>query len=205
MYYIGIDMSVASPGLVIYNEIHNKYFFYFYAIRKKEMDFYEDTKKYCIKSFEYPEWNTREERFEKICDHILKRIQFCIGPQEKHKIGIEGYSFGSQSQSMSRLYEIGGVIRNKLYNEKYNFIELSPTKIKKNFTGKGNVNKVFMYEQFKEERLVDFFDILSIKESKVGNIPSPISDFVDAYAIIQCLRNISHKPINIVNNILNKI
>lgn len=70
---------------------------------------------------------------------------------------IEGYSFGSfnKSNSMSKLIELGGIIKYDLYCKKIPFIVVPPTVLKKFITGKGNAKKedikLGIYKKFNRE------------------------------------------------------
>ena len=202
---IGIDYSVTSPGIVIYKD--DKYFFYFFAKRKREEGLYQSNDNWVLQALEYPEYNTREERFDKlaniihsvICNHVYG-ILTC-------KVGIEGYSYGSTGQRVSEIYENGSIIRNKLYHSGWDITEYPPSEIKKYFTGKGNAGKSEMMYQFEYENVIDLYAELGLKESKNGNVPNPCQDLADAYAIVQKLRGITitHNPVNKVDGILKKL
>ena len=96
-------------------------------------------------------------------------------------------------------------MRNILYNEFYNpalpnnIAVFSPSQIKSH-AGKGNANKVLMYQYFVEDvcsdkelirsNLYKKMEKIKIEPNKKGEIeiPKPIDDIVDAYFICNMLR-----------------
>lgn len=56
---------------------------------------------------------------------------------------IEGYAFGGKFNN-SLQYELGAVIRMRLYEDSTLFVEVPPTSLKKFVTGKGNAKKDLM-------------------------------------------------------------
>lgn len=54
---------------------------------------------------------------------------------------IEGYSYGSHQSYAREMGELGGVIRNHLYQERVPYLDVSPNMLKKIATGKGNASK----------------------------------------------------------------
>ena len=73
-----------------------------------------------------------------------------------------------------------GVLKYRLQIEKFKYVTIPPTVVKKCATGKGNANKELMYERFLTESHVDLQSRLSPKSIKISN---PISDIVDSYYI----------------------
>jgi Holliday junction resolvasome RuvABC endonuclease subunit len=203
MIRIGIDNSISSPGLCIYNK--GKYHFYFLTQRKREIGIENDTDKYYIKGYEYPEWETREERIDRITNILMDRIIHHINGEE-YKIIIEGYAFSAQSRSVTTLAECGGVLRHKLHRRGYEYEEVPPTVIKKFFTGKGNCTKEHMFLQYKnyikDWGLPDFHVELNFPENKNSKVPSPIDDLIDSHAIVCYNMGTKIKETDIVSNIL---
>ena len=61
---------------------------------------------------------------------------------EPELVCLEGYGFMSKSGNVQA--ELGGVIRRRLYKDKYRYIEVAPSQVKKFASGKGNTQKEFM-------------------------------------------------------------
>ena len=199
MVYVGIDYSINGPAMCIFDK--GKYYFYFITTRKKLIGFIEEGKNYYIESFEYPEWKTREERFDKLSSFFVDCIKKHIARACKaHKIMIEGYSFGSEGSSNSSIYENGAIIRHKIHKlGGFNYAEIPPKQLKKYYTGNGNANKFTMYYQFMSEKYLDFCNILGLKIGE--KVPNPIQDLVDAYAITEYMRLGTKRVPNSINKI----
>lgn len=54
---------------------------------------------------------------------------------------IEGYSFSSRNSQAHSIGELGGVVRYRLWQEKYRFVDIPPTCRAKFATGRGNASK----------------------------------------------------------------
>jgi Holliday junction resolvasome RuvABC endonuclease subunit len=97
-------------------------------------------------------------------------------------VAVEAYAFHKQSSSVTVLAELGGVMRNKLHRAGLQFVELSPTTIKRWFTGSGSADKQMMWDRFKAvTRSTLALDTL-IPGSFARQIPSPHQDIVDSFA-----------------------
>jgi len=201
--YIGIDNSIQCPCLVIYK--YKKWYIHFFSQRKREERFTYDSNNVFIGTWEYPNYKSREERFHKVTECIAATIFSSISTlANDYKIGIENYSFGSSSSSVTGLAEIGGVLRHKLYKYGLTYEEIPPKKIKKHFTGNGNSNKFHMTRQFDKENIVDLYKELKFTKKQYASVPHPIEDIVDATAIVYYLMDKPHKNINIIGDILKR-
>ena len=70
---------------------------------------------------------------------LAAKIRICL--DETDIICIEGFSYGSKGQGVSVQYGIGWSIREELIRNDFDYIEITPTGLKKFATGKGNVKK----------------------------------------------------------------
>ncbi|MBW3114204.1 hypothetical protein KYJ26_20260 [Bacillus sp. MCCB 382] len=75
------------------------------------------------------------DRFVDLADLIMEELH----PNDI--IAIEGFSYGSKGRGVSTQYGIGWMIRAELYKRGYEYIEVSPSAVKKFATGKGNEKK----------------------------------------------------------------
>ena len=73
-----------------------------------------------------------------------------------------------------------GVLKYRLQKEKFKYVTIPPTVVKKHATGKGNANKELMYNTFLAETEVDLKEELTPRSTSIAN---PVSDIVDAYYI----------------------
>jgi|TARA_Y100000004_G_scaffold141169_1_gene160520 Holliday junction resolvasome RuvABC endonuclease subunit len=94
-----------------------------------------------------------------------------------NNIFIEGYSFGSKGLVFN-LAENMGTLKHKLFKLNKNFSSIVPGRVKKNATGKGNADKLKMYEQFVKDTKVDL-----MKEFDQTKLNNPVTDIVDAYYV----------------------
>ncbi len=63
-------------------------------------------------------------------------------------------------------------------------VPVAPTKVKKIGSGKGNADKVAMYDAFQRQTGLDFR--AWVGQTK-GSLRSPVSDCVDAYFVSTCV------------------
>jgi Holliday junction resolvasome RuvABC endonuclease subunit len=117
---------------------------------------------------------------------VLKMMN-CIGDNSQNDtiVGIEGYAFSfgfHKTSSQSTLMELGGILR--MYLSMYNHVitELSPSNVKKLFTGIGKSKKQDMYNCFQERFYLPKIEpLIGIKTNfKLSN---PVEDIVDSFAI----------------------
>lgn len=202
MNCIGIDLSVTSPGLcVIEDDITNKIHFYFFALRKKHLDFqytHKNISMNVIGDLFNKQWKNRIERYEYIVQNIVETMNMF----QNKKIVLEGYAFSAQGQGLTSLAELRGILLKEFYDIGWEWEEVPPTKIKKFFSGSGNANKYSMLSQWKSMGIIDLYEELEMKESAKGNVPSPIQDIVDAYALALFSKGEKIKNFNMVNNLL---
>lgn len=130
-----------------------------------------------------PDYNTPEERFDKISNIFCGLIQV-----HGTKIGIEDYSFGSKGK-VFHIAENCGVLKHKLYKLGFTAQLFAPTTIKKFAYGKGNADKIKMCEAFKRESestYEKFKLYLDVSDGK-----SPLADMIDAYYVAKYLYSLS--------------
>jgi Holliday junction resolvasome RuvABC endonuclease subunit len=201
MIYIGLDNSLNSPGLAIYDE--KKWKLFFLAHRTKDQDFKYEDSKVEVKAINYPEYETKIQRYDFISGIIFNEI--LPYTKQDYKLAIEGYAYGAVGQSTLDLAELGGILRYKFYSNKIKWEELAPTAIKKHFTGKGNANKAGMFLQYEKENIIDLYKLLDFKTVNLEDIKSPVSDLVDAIGIVYTIANIKPKENDVLSNIFDKM
>ena len=125
--------------------------------------------------------STQDSKIINIINSIMWELANLSG--DIHVV-IEGYAFNMQSSSCSILHELGGALKYCLNKNNIPYSIKPPTKIKKNFTGNGRASKRDMYNAFVTNLSVDLFTIFRMKDNDSKNIPNPIQDIVDAFAIV---------------------
>ena len=112
-------------------------------------------------------------------------------PDGDYKIGLEGFSYGSKGNAGLDIAGYAYVLRTLLIN-KYgsdNLFIFAPSEIKK-IAGKGNANKVLMYDFFKNETceiLAKNSLFKAIQEGTIDENEKPIDDIIDSYWIHKTL------------------
>jgi len=167
MTKVGIDYSLTSPAVCVDN---GNLMFYYLTSKKKWAGVMSDN----IFGYGHKEWKDPIERFTYISDFVMDILHQCYNPQ----IFIEGYSFGSKGQGLFQIAENCGILKYRLLEDGYGYNTVVPSVVKKGATGKGNADKVMMYESFVKETKLDLKKIFNTE--KVGN---PISDIVDSYYV----------------------
>ena len=179
----GIDYSLTSPAICVYKEEDGGYFdfdrcvFHYLSNTEKQQQLAARTGLKNLRVDSYPEWQSEEERHEKLATWAYNIVQGC------EEVFLEGYAFATSVQAGVRsMAENTGLLKHKMWKNKLKFQTYPPTVIKKFATGKGNSNKEKMYEAFVDELLTptDLKEQLTPKAKKIIN---PISDIVDSYFI----------------------
>ena len=64
------------------------------------------------------------------------------------------------------------------------YSSVSPSRVKKLFTGNGRATKRDMYVEFQHILNIDHYEIFGIKDNKKAVTAVPIQDIVDAFALV---------------------
>lgn len=174
MIYVGIDYSMTSPAMCLYNDNIQKFsfnncsLFYMTQMKKYDMSFKNITGQY----FEYV---NEIERYDIISSFFVDRI---LETNEPAKVYIEGYSMGSKGKVFN-IAENTGILKYRFWNFQINFETVAPTAIKKFATGKGNSNKEHMQLAFEEENCIRLKHEFKMTDKQWN----PSSDLIDAYYI----------------------
>lgn len=168
---MGIDYSMSSPSICVHQGSRWSFDnckFYFLTGKKK---YQVRDARFCGQA--HKDFLTQEERFDGIASWALS----CI--PESSKISIEGYAFAAKGVVFD-IAENTAILKHKLFKKKMleDFSIISPPTVKKFATGKGNANKLKMYESFIEEVGFELHKHFGCAEGQ-----SPISDIVDSYYI----------------------
>jgi Holliday junction resolvasome RuvABC endonuclease subunit len=174
MAIIGIDYSMSCPAIAIHVgedwSFSNCTFHFLTAVKKHVIDTNN------IKSTLYQKkWLSNEERFDYISSWAINIIQSVDSP----KLYVEDYAYSAKGV-VFHIGECMGILKHKVWtNYPHNLLNpIAPSTIKKFATGKGNANKLAMYESFVQETQFDISATLDCSEGE-----SPMSDVIDAYYI----------------------
>ena len=176
---IGIDYSMTSPAVCV-GQIPFSYDNCKFMFITKNKKFAVNHSPNIVGLLLY-EYNDNLERFTRLADMTVDWI-LSHAPSRHHgnKLAIEGYAFGAKGQVFN-IGENTGILKLKLAEKVANDINvIAPSAIKKFATGKGNANKLLMYEAFVEET---GDDLAKLFEFDPYNGQSPVSDIIDSYYI----------------------
>lgn len=177
MRYIGIDYSMNSPAFTILNE-DGSFETHFIAANKKQGGKLGANLTGHL-SFTDSSDSIPFRRFHLLAEWFFKYCQ----PTKDDRIAIEGYSMGSTG-AVFNIAENTAVLKYRLFQEGINWIEVPPTSVKKHATGKGNADKLMMYENFVEKTSIDPRKVLN----SLSRLSSPFTDIADSYHIAQYVR-----------------
>lgn len=169
MNIVGIDYSMTSPSICIHcgNEWSlSNCKFYFLTTKKKSV-----ISSNIFQGDLQPIFTNQEERFNFISNWAISLIP------KNSIIFLEGYSYSSKGV----VFDIGentGVLKHKIWISGNSINCVSPSSIKKYASGKGNANKLLMYESFIEDTNFDISASIHCREGQ-----SPMSDIIDSYYI----------------------
>mgnify|MGYP003344869967 FL=1 len=169
MIYAGIDYSLTSPSICVYNNVDEFSFSActFYVLNDRKCHTLPN-----IKIKEHSNYDSSNRRYENISDYFLPILSCC------DSIMIEDYSMGSKGK-VFHIAENTEVLQFKLYKMNKNYDKVPPTTLKKWASGKGNATKEIMYKSFISSENIDLIDLLGF--SKKNKLSSPITDIVDSF------------------------
>jgi hypothetical protein len=137
-------------------------------------------------------------------DRIAETLDLYL--KENHAVtafAIEGFSYGSKGNSFIDMIQYNSRLRQRLIDSYGigSFHIFQPSEVKK-LAGKGNANKIYMFEAFRDNVLGD----ARLEENGLWKwcqgkgfekeIPKPIDDLVDSYFILGSLeRSLGHNLI----------
>lgn len=183
----GIDLSLRSPGVCIINKTDKHV--HFWTIKQRVSDHKHisttvtdglyDTYQLTITQCEMP--GTLTNVIQR-ATYVAEAIRDQLIKHGVTKVKLEGYAYSKFTRGASAIKELTGILKYLLGKAEITIDIVSPTQLKRKFTGKGNVKKQAMYTRYLEYKLPDLFKVMNIKPSKT-NIKAPISDMVDAFAL----------------------
>lgn len=176
-FIAGIDYSLCGPAICI-SDMSKAFSF-----DACEFYFLTNTKKYArnikknIHGEIFSPFDEEMERYETIADWAEEKVVGCC------YIGLEGYAYNATGK-VFHIAENTGVLKYKIYQRSIPLEVITPSRIKKFATQKGNASKDLMYEKFLDETNVPLKQFFGME----GDVKSPLSDIVDAYYICKYMR-----------------
>lgn len=173
MIVAGIDYSMTSPALCVYNTESGEFSFdnctFYFLTQSKKYEI--DSENIHGMLFEY---DNEMQRYDTISSYFLDRIM----ENEVDKVYMEDYSMGSKGR-VFHIAENTGVLKYRMWSFGIPFQTIPPTVIKKFASGKGNANKERMQEVFEEQNEVKLKQLFNMTDKQWN----PSSDLIDAYYI----------------------
>lgn len=183
--FYGVDFSMNSPALTAISagEIRS-----FFVPQKKVHEAVFSLGNYKIIPIGFTrKLNNSFDKYHENSEFIKKSIEWVrkeFSPKQE-LFAIEGYSYGSKGSSLFNIAENCGIMKYNLQRlHNIQFVEYSPSEIKKFATGKGTAKKDAMYKEFQQETGIKLDIMLNSKMD--GN---PVSDIVDSYFIAKLLQH----------------
>ena len=207
MNLIGIDYSINSPGLCIYNKDASPIWFSYLKPKtgtKKDQAVQAELKELNdVFILDQPEPNTdRQElsrvlRHREIADGVCNMMQ-AHGTGNSFSVFFEGASYGTSRFGTNSLIDLAAAssILKSMIIERFDvqIMEVfAPTSIKK-FAGKGNMNKQQMWEAFLADESLESSQFWQFCQQystvEVKSLAKPLDDLVDAYFIVKYARSL---------------
>jgi hypothetical protein len=205
MNFVAVDYSLNSPGICVYNDKSKKYQFISYIKPKtgtkaeqklqEEIGILSD-----VTLIHQPDFTKEEgysdgelakiKRYDRMADDVINLILQNSFENDGFIIAFEGTSYGSKMGTNNMIDMAAGAAILKLKILKTlkpdDIRTIAPTTLKK-FAGKGNMNKVQLFEAFQTNRIEDksllkspFFAYVAGLDCGT-KIPKPLDDLVDAF------------------------
>ena len=213
MNFITIDFSLNSPGICLFNSNTEEYHFISYLKRsgtKKAIKMQEDLALMEGVTLVFqPDWETHVDyssielakikRYDIMSNDIIELITKHVDKEDSFKIAFEGVSYGSSAgtNNIIDMAAAASILKIKLlkYFKPEDILTIAPSTIKKH-AGKGNMNKLALWEVFINNSTGENF----IEETNFWNfaktvefgksIPKPFDDLVDAFYLNSLMRTL---------------
>ena len=189
MNVAGIDYSISSPSICIYDSLKGKlsfdtcvWYFNQQGITKKEMQRRNDLSVKNIFWSNRFETVSNEERYYYLADWALSILLM----HNVSCVSIEDYALEAKGKVFN-IAEATGLLKHYMFLNDINIFPIAPTLNKKLFSGFGNANKEKMITTFNDKNSLNISELFGLKKDFTG---SPISDIVDSYSLIESYFNI---------------
>lgn len=213
MNFVTIDFSLNSPGICVFNSNTEQYHFISYLKRtgtKKAIKMQEDLAlmKGVTLVFQ-PDWETHVDyssvelakikRYDIMSNDIIELITKYTDKEDSFKIAFEGVSYGSSAgtNNIIDMAAAASILKIKLlkYFKPEDILTIAPSTIKKH-AGKGNMNKLALWEVFINnstgEKFLEETNFWKFaKTVEFGkSLPKPFDDLVDAFYLNSLIRTL---------------
>jgi len=206
-FVLGLDLSFRSPGITLLDRQARHLHCFFFPARKRDIGledlFVADPEKrigarvHSLQITALTPFGTggSEQKVKKHAEclrfrDILRGVEQVMHSPEDTLVIIEGYAYGtgSSSSSGSKLFGLGALVRQSLWEKGVHWEVVAPTAVKKQFSGTGRADKLQMYCSFREKLpwacFLHLFGTRFDVVTEVGRVPSPVDDIVDSIALV---------------------
>jgi hypothetical protein len=190
--HIGLDISLKSPGMAIYESAYKKWSLYGFAQVKRQIgQTYQTDAVYIELLPPIPNIvgvTPNESRYEHIRHYFVDKILIAFLNSNHVTVAVENYAFSARnSGSAYKLQELGGVLKHSIWCRfpSWKLIMVPPSRWKKLTVGCGNATKVQTVDYVRTVGpSLCLLSVLgySIISSRVA-IPCPVQDMADAACI----------------------
>lgn len=176
MILIGVDYSITSPAITVFNQDSGE--LRFICFRQKKKDVSLDSR---VNMLEMPVYGCEQERHHLLSTKLFEAAVGCFGA-----IGgayMENYAYAGSGQVFN-IAEATGCFKQLLFRNGIPLDVFQPTSVKKVATGKGNAKKHEMLAQFTKD-VADPYPWFGRVYAGEEKIISPVSDIVDSYYVLK--------------------
>ena len=180
MAIVGIDLSLTSPAVAIYED--DVWSLFAFAQRNKEHMFTWSNKPFQLHLFPKIPEGTVVERYIYIIDDIMEII-----PKHCTCVAMEAYAFPSREQAGHnfKLHELGGYLKIQLKKKGHIVHGVAVATWKKHIVGHGHATKKQICEFVTNNYDLDLLKILHLEINKKDKVPNPVEDLCDAICIAE--------------------
>jgi len=185
-HLVGIDMSISSPGVSIFDVAKNTYQIFAYSNKQKsKIDLTVDNFHLIVEpQMQWKKMNISDfDRYLLIAERAFKFVQDLVDVKGTI-VYFEGYAFAAKGKVFN-IAEVTGMVKYLIRKYGWNFEVLAPAEWKKEIIGKGNAKKEEIYNKLYLDS--PFQSVLKELESrgfpyKKGKF---VEDICDSYSILQ--------------------
>lgn len=181
---VGLDLSLQSPALALRWSDSAVYYVLGFQQRVSDATIHEHmlSPTLCVSRVatdirEVNRWERTRAIVDTLCTYIDKHRQQHVGAPVT--VYIEGYAFSSQSSSVSKLCELGGIVRFALFQRGWKHVEICPRTAKKHFGPSGKATKEEMYASYLARGFPSMCTLMGIMPHQ-----HPQEDMIDALAVL---------------------
>lgn len=190
---VGIDMSLTSPGMCIYNKQQKTFYMYYFAQRKRDVPHPNKSLSphcfiCCLPPIPKANNATNVMRYTFICESLVQQI---ISDTVVDSVIIEDYAYSCSSSSAHafKLHELGGVFKYLCHKNNIKVETINISTWKKRAIGHGRASKYDTLQHVHKKLGVDLLvasqcKLKVNKETKEITVPNPAQDMADAVGIV---------------------